>query len=248
MEIIAGLHTVRLMLKMNAPHIKELLFDITRHDLKLTAVLEQATNLHIPIHGVERITLDRLSNGVTHQGIIAKIVPPVIGSETTLETILTQESNTPLLLLILDGVQDPHNLGACLRTAEAAGVTAVVAPKDRSVGLTPTVCKTASGAASLMPFIQVTNLARTLRTLQNGKIQIIGATETAAMSVYQADLLGNIALVVGGEERGLRRLTRDHCDILINLPMQGIIESLNVSVATGILLYEIMRQRKYNVL
>lgn len=243
MEIITGLHTIRLSLKTRPQHIQEILFDTARHDHKLTDLLEQAKNLHIPINGVDRIVLERLANGTKHQGIVARITAPLIGSETTLETIVTEAANTPCLLLILDGVQDPHNLGACLRTAEAAGVAAVVVPKDRAVGLTPTVCKAASGAASLVPFIQVTNLARTLRTLQACGIRLIGASETAATSVYQTDLSGNIALIIGGEERGLRRLTRDHCDGLVSLPMLGVVESLNVSVATGILLYEALRQR-----
>ncbi len=150
----------------------------------------------------------------------------------------------PLLLLVLDGVQDPHNLGACLRTADAAGVHAVIAPKDRSVGLTPVACKVASGAAERLPFIQVTNLARTLKMLADRfGVWIIGAAGEAQQSLYEIDLKTPTVLVMGGEEKGMRRLTREHCDQLVSLPMSGTVESLNVSVATGVALYEVVRQR-----
>jgi 23S rRNA (guanosine2251-2'-O)-methyltransferase len=149
----------------------------------------------------------------------------------------------PAFLLVLDGVQDPHNLGACLRSADAAGVHAVIAPKDKSVGLTPTVVKVASGAAESVPFIQVTNLARTLRSLKDRNIWIYGAAAEADQTLYQAKLTGSIALVLGAEGSGLRRLTREHCDGLLTIPMRGSVSSLNVSVATGIFLFEALRQR-----
>jgi len=148
------------------------------------------------------------------------------------------------LLLILDGVQDPHNLGACLRSADAAGLLAVIAPKDRSVGLTPTACKVASGVAESVPFIQVTNLVRTIRWLQSeAGVWVVGAAGEAETSLYQTDLNGPLALVMGGEEKGMRRLTREACDLLVKLPMLGSVESLNVSVACGICLFESNRKR-----
>jgi len=145
---------------------------------------------------------------------------------------------------VLDGVQDPHNLGACLRTADAAGVHAVIAPADRSAGLTPVACKVASGAAETVPFVQVSNLARTLRHLQDAyRLFLVGAAGEAERSLYEADLRGPLGLVMGAEGGGLRRLTREQCDLLVHLPMHGRVESLNVSVATGICLYEALRQR-----
>jgi 23S rRNA (guanosine2251-2'-O)-methyltransferase len=146
-------------------------------------------------------------------------------------------------LLVLDQVQDPHNLGACLRTADGAGVDAVVAPRDRAAGLTPVVHKVASGAAQTVPFFQVTNLARTLRLLRDRDIWIVGAADEADSALYEADLTGPLALVLGAEESGLRRLTREHCDLLVSIPMCGRVSSLNVSVAAGVLLYEARRQR-----
>ena len=151
---------------------------------------------------------------------------------------------TEPLLLILDGVQDPHNLGACLRTADAAGVSAVIAPRDRAVGLTPTVRKVACGAAEAIPFIQVTNIARTLRELKDRGIWLVGADGAAEMDIFSAGLRGPLGLVMGAEGEGLRRLTREHCDFLVRIPMAGTLESLNVSVATGICLFEAVRQRQ----
>ena len=150
---------------------------------------------------------------------------------------------TPPLLLVLDGVQDPHNLGACLRTADAAGVSAVIVPRDRAAGLTPTVRKVASGAAETMPLIQVVNLARTLRWLKERDVWIVGADDQAPKSLFEAPLSGALALVLGAEGPGLRRLTREHCDLLVAIPMAGAVESLNVSVAAGVLLFEAARQR-----
>jgi len=167
---------------------------------------------------------------------------PTSISEKQLPELLANKKN--LLLLILDGVQDPHNLGACLRSADAAGVDLVIAPKDRSVGLTPVVCKVACGGAESVPFVQVTNLARTLKWLQNEQgVWLIGTAGEAEVELYDADLKGNTAIVMGGEEKGLRRLTRETCDTLVKLPMAGNVESLNVSVAAGICLFEAVRQR-----
>jgi 23S rRNA (guanosine2251-2'-O)-methyltransferase len=168
---------------------------------------------------------------------------PAAGDERRLDALLDGLEG-PAFLLVLDGVQDPHNLGACLRSADAAGVHAVVAPRERAAGLTPTACKVASGAAERIPFVQVTNLARTLRGLSEDRgLRIVGAAGEAATLLYDADLRGGLALVMGGEEKGLRRLTRERCDQLVRLPMQGTVESLNVSVAAGICLFEALRQR-----
>lgn len=163
--------------------------------------------------------------------------------EDALDTLL-QELQEPAFLLVLDGVQDPHNLGACLRTADAAGVHAVIAPKDRAVGLTPVACKVASGAAETVPFIQVTNLSRTLRQLREAcGLWVVGMAGEAEQSLYQTDLSGGLVMVMGGEEKGMRRLVREQCDLLLSVPMRGTVESLNVSVATAVGLFEAVRQR-----
>jgi 23S rRNA (guanosine2251-2'-O)-methyltransferase len=168
---------------------------------------------------------------------------PASKDESSLENLLINLTK-PALLLVLDGVTDPHNLGACLRSADGAGVDAVIAPKDRAAGLTPVACKVASGAAESVPFIQVTNLARTLKDLrQNYGIWTIGTSGEASQTIYQADLTIPMALIMGSEEKGMRRLTREQCDELVSIPMQGMVESLNVSVATGICLFEVNRQR-----
>ncbi|OOY44546.1 23S rRNA (guanosine(2251)-2'-O)-methyltransferase RlmB, partial [Solemya velum gill symbiont] len=178
-----------------------------------------------------------------HQGVLVRARAPAALDENALRQLLDR-IEPPYLLLVLDGVQDPHNLGACLRTADAAGVHAVIAPKDRSVGLTPVVCKVASGAAESMPFVQVTNLARTLEMLtQEFQVWVTGTAGEADMGLYDADLRGSTAIVMGAEEKGMRRLTREHCDQLISLPMAGSVESLNVAVATGVTLFEAIRQR-----
>ena len=195
------------------------------------------------LHPVDKNSLAGLSADTNHQGIVAQtLVHSPLGEDALLQ-ILNQLVQPPLLL-VLDGVQDPHNLGACLRTADAAGVDAVIAPRDRAVGLTPVVCKVASGAAERVPFIQVTNLARTLRSLcEDHNIWIIGTAGDADTSLYRSDLTGPLAIVMGAEEKGMRRLTREQCDSLVFLPMAGAVESLNVSVATGVVLYEAVRQR-----
>lgn len=242
-DIIAGLHSVRTALHYNATQVQDLWHDPTRHDRKLLELVEQAKKLNVTVHAVNKSVLDQLTNGAKHQGIAAQVARAIGWSETTLPNLLTLESNSLPLLLILDGVQDPHNLGACLRTAEAVGCRAVIAPKDRSVGLTPSVCKVASGAASVVPYIQVTNLARTLRMLKELGIWLVGAVADAPTVFFNSDLHSSLGIIIGGEDKGLRRLTRDHCDIVVKLPMLGVVESLNVSVATGILLYEVLRQR-----
>ncbi len=242
LELIVGLHAVRTALGHGAGEVHELWYDPKRRDRRLREVLELARKVRVPTRAVVREELERLTQGANHQGVAARVAIPAALDEHTLERLLSRLSEPPFLL-ILDGVQDPHNLGACLRTADAAGVHAVVAPKDHSVGLTPAVCKVASGAAGRVPYVQVTNLARTLKGLQQQGIWLVGTAGEAQSSLYETDLTGPLALVMGGEGKGLRRLTRDHCDLLVSLPMRGAVESLNVSVATGIVLYEALRQR-----
>jgi 23S rRNA (guanosine2251-2'-O)-methyltransferase len=187
--------------------------------------------------------LDKLAEGGRHQGVVAEIQPRSVDPETLLEEVLETAGATPFLL-VLDGVQDPHNLGACLRSADAAGVHAVIAPRDRASGLTPVVRKVAAGAAESVPFIAVVNLARTLRELKDRGIWLVGTDDSADKALYDVDLKGPLAIVLGGEGEGLRRLTRESCDMLVRIPMAGAVESLNVSVATGVVLYEAVRQRK----
>ncbi len=240
-SLILGLHAVSAALKYEPERLETVWVDSKRRDRRLRDLLEQATEQGITIQGVVSAELDRLSDGARHQGVVAcctGLSEKKIDLPELLDTL--QE---PPLLLVLDGVQDPHNLGACLRSADAAGVHGVIAPTDRAVGLTPTVRKVACGAAETMPFIPVTNLARTLRALQDRGVWLIGAAGEADSSFYQVDLTGPIALVLGAEDKGLRRLTRDCCDSLARIPMAGSVESLNVSVATGVCLFEAVRQR-----
>lgn len=241
---VAGIHAVRTVLKHGADRIEEILLDTRRNDRRLKPLLEEADRLGVGVTPADRQTLDRLAEGANHQGVLARTRAPAARNEADLDHLL-EGLDVPPLLLVLDGVTDPHNLGACLRTADAAGVHAVIAPRDKSVGLTPVVCKVASGAAETVPFVQVTNLARTLRHLQEGfRVFIVGTAGESAEDLYTADLTGPLALVMGAEGEGMRRLTREHCDQLVALPMCGQVESLNVSVATGVCLYEALRQRK----
>jgi len=194
----------------------------------------------VPWQVVHRKELDARVGGV-HQGVVAGVAPDRQWQEADIEALVAG-SKQPLLL-VLDGVTDPHNLGACLRTADATGVTAVIVPKDKSASLNPTARKVASGAAETTPFIQVTNLARCLRELQDLGVWLIGTAGESDATVYDADFTGPVALVMGAEGKGMRRLTREHCDLLVKIPMQGQVESLNVSVATGVCLFEALRQR-----
>ncbi len=242
-QIIAGMHSVRTALKHGADGVSQVWVEAKRRDKKIREIVALAKSAGMVLHQVDRDELDRIAPGVNHQGALAQVAVPAALAERDLEQLLQQAETTPLLL-ILDGVQDPHNLGACLRSADAAGVVAVIAPKDRSVGLTPTVCKVASGAAETVPFIQVTNLVRTIRWLQSeARVWVVGTAGEAETTLYDADLAGPPALVMGAEEKGMRRLTREACDLLVKLPMSGSVESLNVSVATGICLFEANRQR-----
>jgi 23S rRNA (guanosine2251-2'-O)-methyltransferase len=241
-EWIFGLHAVQAALMRRAPLI-EILVDGSRRDQRMQEVIRLAEDGDIPMRRVSARELDEKADNGKHQGIVASLRMQQTQDEPFLKALLKRLDGPPFLL-ILDEVQDPHNLGACLCTAEGAGVHAVVTPRDRSVGLTPTVRKVASGAAESIPFVQVTNLARSMKWLKEEGVWLIGTAGEADQGLYQSDLKGPLALVMGGEGKGLRRLTRENCDLLVSLPMAGSVESLNVSVATGVALYEAVRQRE----
>lgn len=235
---IYGFHAVNSCLKRDASRIQYLMVDMHRHDARMTQLLELANQNNIEIKKNNRNELDKLTEQGHHQGVLAYIRNLV--QQENLEEYL--EPIAKPFLLILDGVQDPHNLGACLRTANAAGVHAVIAPKDRAVGLTSVVAKVASGATLYTPFYQVTNLARTLEFLKARGVWLYGTSERAETSYTEVDYPLSVGIVMGSEGKGLRRLTEDLCDYLISIPMHGSVDSLNVSVATGVCLYEVLRQ------
>ena len=240
MAVIYGLHAVRSLLRHQADTVKVLYYDKKRQDQRLQEILELAQSQGIHCAEASRKVLDDKSAGERHQGVLVEAVEN--SSQPALEDLLARLEE-PALLLVLDGVTDPHNLGACLRTADAAGVHAVIYPKDKSAGLNSTVRKVACGAAEVMPVYAVTNLARTLEQLRAAGIWIVGTAGEADKSLYELDLRGPMALVMGAEGAGMRRLTREHCDYLAKLPMAGSVSSLNVSVATGVCLFEMVRQR-----
>lgn len=238
-----GMHAVEAALRHDPENIIRLLCAESRRDQRLQGIEQLADEVGIKITRVEPRELDRLTRNDRHQGVAAQYRPAATHDENDLHTLL-DGLNEPPLLLVLDGVTDPHNLGACLRVADGAGAHAVIAPKDRAVGLTPTVRKVASGAAESVPFIQVTNLSRTLDALKQRDVWVIGLAGEADHSLYASRLATHgLAVVMGAEGAGLRRLTRESCDELVSLPMLGAVESLNVSVAAGVSLYEIRRQR-----
>ena len=240
-RMVYGLHAVTAALKRDPQSVVELYFDVDRRDPRARRVAELAQGARVRMHRADARRLDGLAGGGRHQGVVAFVQQGLLAS--SLEEVLGGLSEPPLLL-VLDGVQDPHNLGACLRVADGMGVHAVLSPKDRAVGLGPTVHKVASGAAESVPFITVTNLARTLRDLKDKGIWVVGASGDGAASLYEARLSGALALVMGAEGAGLRRLTQETCDERVSIPMLGSVESLNVSVAAGICLYEARRQRR----
>lgn len=241
LEAVYGLHAVQALLK-SAPHrVNEVMVLQGRQDQRVQKVMAAAEKADIKVRQASRKELDKLGEG-NHQGVVAMAFPGQLHDEKFLYQLIESLRDVPFLL-VLDGVTDPHNLGACLRTAEAAGVHAVIAPKDNSATLTPTARKVSCGAAEVLPYIPVTNLARCLRKLQELGVWIIGTAGEATQSVYLQDLKGPMALVMGAEGPGMRRLTRECCDGLINIPMAGEISSLNVSVATGVCLFEAVRQR-----
>lgn len=241
-EWVYGLHALTSILAKEPERVMELWVLKGRTDERLHHAINLARKNGISIQFCHRQALDKKVDGEQHQGIVARARPARALDENDLAQLL--DNNAKPLLLVLDGVTDPHNLGACLRTADAAGVTAVIVPKDKSVSITATVRKVACGAAEVMPFIQVTNLARTLKSLQDAGVWIVGTAGEAEKSLYDVALDGPIALVMGAEGKGMRRLTRETCDELVKLPMAGDVSSLNVSVATGVCLYECVRQRE----
>jgi 23S rRNA (guanosine2251-2'-O)-methyltransferase len=240
-EWVYGIHPVLAVLNARPHAIRELWILAGRHDMQFQHMLELARSHSIALHECDRKRLDDMVSA-NHQGVVAS-VQHTTWTEQELPAIL-QAAGAQALFLVLDGVQDPHNLGACLRTANAAGVHAVIAPRDRSVGLTAVARKVASGAAEATPFIQVSNLGRTLRWLKEQGVWIAGLTDQGETGIYAIDLSGApFALVLGAEGTGLRHLTLELCDYRLRIPMRGMVESLNVSVATGICLYEVLRQR-----
>ena len=241
-ETIFGLHAVQTALQRRPESVESLMVMEGRRDKRLAAVLALAEQRGIPVRECHRKELDDRVDG-RHQGVIALAEAPRQLGEKALPELVAA-AGKDALLLVLDGVTDPHNLGACLRSADAAGVTAVIAPRDNSASLNPTVRKVACGAAEAVPFIQVTNLARSLRQLQEAGVWTIGLAGEAEQSLYECDLGGPVALIMGAEGAGMRRLTRECCDYLANLPMAGEVSSLNVSVATGVCLFEAVRQRR----
>jgi len=241
-ERVFGLHAVQSLLERTPGRVSVLLALESRADARMQAILALAEKANVPVRRVARSELDERAPGVSHQGVVAEMAAAVALSESELPQFLGGLGRPPLLL-ILDGVQDPHNLGACLRTADAAGVDAVILPKDRSAPLNATARKVACGAAETVPVVRVTNLARTLRTIRDAGVWLYGAAGEAPRALYDADLSGPVALVLGGEGKGLRRLTREHCDDLVAIPLAGSVSSLNVSVATGVCLFEARRQR-----
>lgn len=241
-DYIYGIHAIKAFLANSPERLIEVMALKGREDQRLQPVIQEIQRLGIAVQFANRQTLDKKANGEVHQGIMARIQPQKELNENDLDEILQKQ--TAPLLLVLDGVTDPHNLGACLRTADAAGVHAVIVPKDKSAQLTSTARKVACGAAETVPLIRVTNLARTLRELQQQhNVWVVGTAGEATETIYQTKLTGALALVMGAEGEGMRRLTREHCDQLVSIPMAGSVSSLNVSVATGVCLFEIVRQR-----
>jgi 23S rRNA (guanosine2251-2'-O)-methyltransferase len=239
-KVLFGFHAVTVRLKTAPQSITEIHVDASRRDARMRQFVQRAQEAGARIVEADAARLAGLAGTERHQGVVARVTP--LALRHSLDDVLDEVQGPPLVL-VLDGVTDPHNLGACLRVADGAGVHAVVAPKDHAVGLNATVAKVASGAAETVPYLMVTNLARTLGELKERDIRVIGTSDDAPISLYEADLSGPVALVLGAEGSGLRQLTRKTCDELVRIPMQGAVESLNVSVASGICLYEALRQR-----
>ena len=239
-DLVFGIHAVGALLQRAPQDVLELFVMKDRDDKRMQPLIQEARQNGISVQFCNRKTLDDMVGG-QHQGIIAKARLQSSGSEADLAAIVAQHDKP--FILVLDGVTDPHNLGAILRSADAAGVHAVVSPKDRSVKLTSVVRKVACGAAESVPFITITNLARTLRELQDAGVWVVGTAGETETTIYQADFKGPLAIVLGAEGEGLRRLTRETCDSLVKIPMFGSVSSLNVSVAAGICLFEAVRQR-----
>lgn len=242
-SFIGGMHAVKALLKANASDTKLLLIQKGRKDSRVRAIVSLAQKAGVPVREVSRRELDEAGGGIEHQGVLAEFQGEPVGNENDLFDHLDSVEGA-VFVLVLDGLQDPHNLGACIRSADAAGVDAVVVPVDNSVGITPVVRKVASGAVETMPVFQVTNLQRVLKKLKTSGIWVYGAAGESDSPIYDLDLTGSVAVVMGSEGSGLRRLTREVCDGLFSIPMHGSVGSLNVSVAAGVSLFEVCRQRR----
>ncbi|MDX9842245.1 MAG: 23S rRNA (guanosine(2251)-2'-O)-methyltransferase RlmB [Aquabacterium sp.] len=240
LKLLFGFHAVTVRLKVAPKSIRELHVDATRRDQRMKQFLAKVEEAGLKVIESDDDKLQKMCGTHRHQGVVARV--EVIQQSNSLDDLLDGLTE-PALLLVLDGITDPHNLGACLRVADGAGVHAVIAPKDHAVGINATVAKVASGAAETVPYFMVTNLARTLAELKERDIWIIGTSDDAPASLYQTDLRGPTALVLGAEGEGMRQLTRKNCDALVSIPMMGSVDSLNVSVASGVCLYEARRQR-----
>lgn len=240
-RMVYGFHAVGVHLKTAPQSVQEIWFDPSRRDARMRQFLQRAQEAELQLIEADSARLARLAGNFNHQGVVARVA--AAPASHSLDDLLDQLQEPPFLL-VLDGVTDPHNLGACLRVADGAGVHAVIAPKDHAAGISAVVAKVACGAAETVPYFMVTNLARTLNELKERNIWVIGTSDDAPQTLYQADLRGPLALVLGAEGTGLRQLTRKTCDALISIPMLGAVESLNVSVASGVCLYEAVRQRQ----
>ena len=251
-KVLFGFHAVGVRLKTAPQSIVEIYFDPTRRDARMRQFVEKVQEAGVRLIEADGARLAKLAGSHGHQGVAARVqaLQQVHSLDELLENLeaaneaLPPEQRTPPLILVLDGVTDPHNLGACLRVADGAGAHCVIAPKDHAAGINATVAKVASGAAETVPYFMVTNLARTLNELKERNIWIIGTSDRADKDLYQVDLKGPVALVLGAEGDGMRQLTAKTCDQLVSIPMQGAVESLNVSVASGVCLYEALRQRR----
>ncbi len=242
LEKIYGVHAVEALLRHHPKRVKQIWLSEGRSEPRVQSLVALAGENRVPVGSAERRELDAWAGEGVHQGVVADVSPSQVWGEAMLDELLDRTEGPPLLL-VLDGVTDPHNLGACLRSADAAGALAVIVPKDKSATLTPAVRKVACGAAEVIPLVAVTNLARTLEKLQQRGLWVVGTAGEAEMDLYEHDMTGPTILIMGAEGKGMRRLTREHCDYLVKLPMAGSVSSLNVSVATGICLFEAVRQR-----
>ena len=251
-KILFGFHAVGVRLKTAPQSIVEIYYETTRRDARMRQFLEKVAESGVRLIEADGMRLAKLAGSHGHQGVAARVqeLKQVHSLDELLESLeasnaaVAPAERVPPLILVLDGVTDPHNLGACLRVADGAGAHAVIAPKDHAAGINATVAKVASGAAETVPYFMVTNLARTLNELKERNIWIIGTSDAADRTLYQADLRGPVALVLGAEGDGMRQLTAKTCDQLVRIPMRGAVESLNVSVASGVCLYEALRQRQ----
>ena len=242
-DLTYGLHAVRALLDRSPIDVLEIWILNTREDEPILDICERSKTFGIHIEKVTRKTLERLAGSGTHQGVVARYRPCVLDAAKDMNALLRNVDESTLILM-LDGIADPHNLGACLRNADAAAVTGVVIPRSRGVGLTPSAKKVASGAAESVPLVTVANLVRAIEIAQQAGVEVVGTTHDAPEGIYECDLRGPRAFVLGGEEKGLRRLTREKCDRLLKIPMRGVLNSLNVASASAVILFEARRQQQ----